>query len=54
MRKHGDQVRHVRAHWFGRRIVVDSHDLRIGIFYVKGHSAWLHLPGLVIQLKGDK
>lgn len=44
---------HVRRHWLRRRIVIDSHDLRFGVFYVKGHTAWLHLPGLVIRLKGE-
>jgi hypothetical protein len=45
-------MRHVRWHSARRRILVDSHDLRFGLFWVKGHSVWLHLPGLVIQLKG--
>lgn len=44
---------HIRKHWRKRRFLVDSRDLRLGIFYVKGHSAWLHLPGLVIRLKGE-
>jgi hypothetical protein len=44
---------HIRAHWLRRRILVDSHDLRVGVFWVEGHSAWLHLPGLVIRVRGD-
>ena len=44
---------HIRRYWpaIGRRILVDSHDLRLGIFYVPGESWWLHLPGVVIQLR---
>lgn len=42
---------HIRKSWLSRRILVDSRDLRLGIFYVKGHSAWLHLPGVVICLR---
>lgn len=50
----GALLPHVRAHWpeLGRRVLIDSHDLRLGVFYVPGESAWLHLPGVVIQLKG--
>jgi hypothetical protein len=45
-------MRHIRWHSPARRVLVDSHDLRAGIFWVKGSSTWLHLPGLVIRLKG--
>lgn len=45
-------IPHYRWHSKNRRVVIDSHDLRLGIFYVTGHSAWLHFPGVVIQLKG--
>ena len=44
---------HLRRHWAGRRIVIDTRDLRIGLFYVKGDRAWLHLPGLILQVKGE-
>jgi hypothetical protein len=46
-------MKHIRWHSLNRRVVIDSHDLRFGLFYVKDHSAWLHIPGVVIQLKGD-
>jgi hypothetical protein len=46
-------MRHIRKHSRTRRILVDSHDLRFGLFWVKDHSAWLHLPGVVIRLKGE-
>lgn len=45
-------MKHFRWRSARRRLLFDSHDLRLGIFWVKGHSAWLHLPGVVIQLKG--
>ena len=48
-------MRHIRWHSPKRRVVIDSHDLRLGIFYSRGSehfpgSCWLHLPGLVIDL----
>jgi hypothetical protein len=46
-------MRHTRWHSARRRFLVDSHDLRFGLFWVKDHSAWLHLPGLIIQIKGE-
>lgn len=46
-------MKHIRKHSRARRVVIDSHDLRLGLFYVKGHNAWLHLPGVVIRLKGE-
>lgn len=46
-------MKHVRWHSPARRVLVDSHDLRIGVFWVRGHSAWLHLPGIVIRLTGE-
>lgn len=44
---------HFRRYFCDGRILVDTHDLRLGLFYVKGHAAWLHLPCLVIRLKGS-
>lgn len=46
-------MKHIRKHSRTRRVLIDSHDLRFGLFYVRGHSAWLHLPGIVIRLKGE-
>lgn len=45
---------HLRRYWpaISRRVLIDSHDLRLGLFYVPGDCAWLHLPGFVIQVKG--
>ena len=34
-----------------RRVVINPHDLRFGIFYIKRHGVWLHIPGLVIRLR---
>lgn len=44
---------HIRKHTRRRRILIDSRDLRIGLFYVKGHGAWLHLPGIIIRLNKE-
>jgi hypothetical protein len=43
---------HVRGYSPQRRVLLDTHDLRVGLFWVKGQSTWLHLPGIVIRLKG--
>ena len=45
-------MKHIRWHSFRRRVLTDSHGLRFGVFWVRGQSTWLHLPGLVIRLKG--
>lgn len=47
-------MKHLRWHSKRRRLLFDSHDLRLGIFYVKGGSRWLHLPGVVIDLSSYK
>jgi hypothetical protein len=49
----GALLPHIRRYWpvLGRRVLIDSHDLRLGVFYVPGGSSWLHLPGVVIQLR---
>lgn len=46
---------HARWHSPARRVLIDSHDLRLGVFWVpRGEHApghcWLHLPGVVIDL----
>jgi hypothetical protein len=48
-------LKHVRWHSPERRVLIDSHDLRLGLFYTRARenfpgSAWLHLPGVVIDL----
>jgi hypothetical protein len=48
-------VKHIRWHSPKRRILVDSHDLRLGVFYTTAcdhfpGSFWLHLPGVVVDL----
>ena len=42
---------HFRWHSRWRRVVLDTHDLRFGVFWVKGESAYLHLPGVIILMK---
>lgn len=42
---------HFRWHSPHRRVVIDSHDLRLGLFWVRGDGAWLHLPTVVVMLK---
>jgi hypothetical protein len=44
-------MKHFRWHSARRRVVIDSHDLRLGLFWVKHESAWLHLSGIVIRLR---
>lgn len=51
-------MKHLRWNSPFRRVLVDSHDLRLGIFYVSRigavpGSCWLHLPGVVIRLHSE-
>jgi len=45
-------MKHVRWHSQRRRVLIDTHDLRFGLFYVRAPhgGAWLHLPCIVIDL----
>lgn len=40
-----------------RRVIFDSHELRVGVFYLKTKShmsIWLHLPFTVIDLGWER
>ena len=50
-------MKHFRWVSVRRRVIFDSHELRVGVFYLpsKDHvSLWLHLPFTVIDLGWDR